>query len=131
MSEVLLKQIRNISVITLLLGAVQVLITVPTGYFGLPAVFGTLLGCFVAIFNFSLMGIVLEKCIMRQSGASGLAGVGYIFRLAIIAAAVIWAMKVTYLNYVCAVIPLIFPQIGIFLLNTAEKKGKVQDNERT
>ena len=118
MSDTLKKEILNISLITLLFGIVQVIITIPAGYFGRSVVFGTLLGCAVAIFNFTLMGIILEQCVARQNGASYLAGFGYIFRLAIIAAAVIF--------------PLVFPQLSIFVLNVIRKKErKAKDNERT
>ena len=124
MSKTLLVEIRNIAIGVIILGAVQVLVTLPTKFFGLSAIFGTLLGCAVAILNFALMGIIL--------GASGLMGVGYIGRLALIALAVIWATKVDYLNYVCVIIPLIFPQISIFILNlTRKKEREVSEDERT
>lgn len=132
MSDTLKKEITRISLITASLGIIQLLITIPAGYFGVAAILGTALGCGVAVFNFSLMGIILEQCISRQSGASYFAGFGYILRLAIIAAAVIWAMKVSYLNYVCTAIPLIFPQLAIMIINIIRKKErKTEDNERT
>ena len=114
MSKTLLVEIRNIAIGVIILGAVQVLVTLPTKFFGLSAIFGTLLGCAVAILNFALMGV------------------GYIGRLALIALAVIWATKVDYLNYVCVIIPLIFPQISIFILNlTRKKEREVSEDERT
>lgn len=132
MSKTLLNEIRNIALITAILGIIQVIITIPAGYFGHPAVLGTLLGCAVAVLNFSLMGIIFEQCVSREKGASGMMGIGYILRLAVIAAAVIWAMKVPYLNYVCTVIPLIFPQIAIFILNAVRRRERnPKDNERT
>lgn len=132
MSGTLIREIRNVAVITAVLGAAQVLITIPAGYFGYPAVLGTLAGCALAVLNFSLMGFVLEKCMSAKGGAGGLAGVGYILRLAIIAAIVIWAMKVHYLNYVCVIIPLIFPQTSIFIINMMRKKErKADEDERT
>ena len=132
MSKTLLVEIRNIAIGVIILGAVQVLVTLPTKIFGLYAIFGTLLGCAVAILNFALMGIILERCVSKQKGASGLMGVGYIGRLALIALAVIWATKVDYLNYVCVIIPLIFPQISIFILNlTRKKEREVSEDERT
>ena len=131
MSKTLLVEIRNIAIGVIILGAVQVLVTLPTKFFGLSAIFGTLLGCAVAILNFALMGIILES-VSKQKGASGLMGVGYIGRLALIALAVIWATKVDYLNYVCVIIPLIFPQISIFILNlTRKKEREVSEDERT
>ena len=132
MSKTLLVEIRNIAIGVIILGAVQVLVTLPTKFFGLSAILGTLLGCAVAILNFALMGIILERCVSKQKGASGLMGVGYIGRLALIALAVIWATKVDYLNYVCVIIPLIFPQISIFILNlTRKKEREVSEDERT
>jgi len=122
-SKTLLVEIRNIAIGVIILGAVQVLVTLPTKFFGLSAIFGTLLGCAVAILNFALMGIILERCVSKQKGASGLMGVGYIGRL---------ATKVDYLNYVCVIIPLIFPQISIFILNlTRKKEREVSEDERT
>ena len=114
MSKTLLVEIRNIAIGVIILGAVQVLVTLPTKFFGLSAIFGTLLGCAVAILNFALMGIILERCVSKQKGASGLMGVGYIGRL------------------VCVIIPLIFPQISIFILNlTRKKEREVSEDERT
>lgn len=131
MSGTLLREIRNIAVITAILGIVQILITIPVGYFGYPAVLGTLVGCVLAVLNFSLMGIVLERCMSAKGAAGGLMGVGYILRLAIIAAVVVWAMKVHYLNYVCVIIPLIFPQTAIFIINmTRRKERKADEDER-
>ncbi len=129
MSESLWREIRNVAVITAILGIVQILITIPVGYFGYPAVLGTFVGCALAVLNFSLMGFILEKCMSAKGGAGGFAGVGYILRLAIIAAVVIWAMKVHYLNYVCVIIPLIFPQMSIFIINAVRKKERKADED--
>lgn len=129
MSGTLLREIRNIAAITAILGIVQILITIPVGYFGYPAVLGTLVGCALAVLNFSLMGIVLERCMSAKGAAGGLMGVGYILRLAIIAAMVVWAMKVHYLNYVCVIIPLIFPQVSIFIINAVRKKERKADED--
>ena len=129
MSGTLLREIRNIAVITAILGIVQILITIPVGYFGYPAVLGTLVGCALAVLNFSLMGIVFERCMSAKGAAGGLMGVGYILRLAIIAAVVVWAMKVHYLNYVCVIIPLIFPQVSIFIINAVRKKERKADED--
>ncbi len=131
MSKTLITEIKNVSLITLVLAAVQILITVPAGYFGSAAVFGTLLGSAVAIINFAFMGLILEKTLSSQKTASGFMGIGYILRLVFIGAAVIWAMKVSYLNYVCVIIPLVFPQISIFIINAVRRRKGQSDDERT
>lgn len=130
MSSVLIKEIRNVALMTLAFGAVQLIAVYAAGYFGSPAVFGTVLGCALAVLNFSLMGIILEICMSSNKGAAGgLMGAGYIFRLALIAAVVIWAIKASYINYICVIIPLVFPRIAIFILNRIRKDSG--ENERT
>lgn len=130
MSKTLLREIRNIAVCVFILGVIQVLITVITGFFDTSAVLGTILGCGVAIFNFALMGFVLEKCVDRKHGAKGFTEVGYVVRLAIIGAATVWAIKADYFNYICMIIPLIFPQIAIFIINGVRRiKERKADKE--
>ena len=109
MSKTLLVEIRNIAIGVIILGAVQVLVTLPTKFFGLSAIFGTLLGCAVAILNFALMGIILERCVSKQKGASGLMGVGYIGRLALIA--LVECLEYTYPHFVVICI------LRVFVLN--------------
>ncbi len=130
MSRLLLKEVRNIGIMTFTMGIIQFGIVSACGYFGLPAFFGTLLGCAVAVINFALMGMILEMCMNGKGTAVGLSGFGYIFRMVLIAVVVVWAMKVSYLNYVCVVIPLVFPQISIFILNYIRRKNG-DKNERT
>lgn len=120
----LIKEIKNISIITVVLAVIQIVITIPSGYFGTAAVFGTLLGTAVALLNFTLMGIILDKSMSNSRTAAGIVGIGYILRLAFIGAAVVWAMKVSYLNYVCVIVPLVFPQISIFIINASRKRHK-------
>lgn len=132
MSKTLIRETRNIALVSLILGAIQVAVTVPVGYFGYQAVLGTLLGCAAAVLNFALMGIILEKCMSKGKRASNLMGLGYIARLAVIAAVIIWAVKVSYLNYVCVVIPFIFPRIAIYIINFVRRKErKSETDERT
>ncbi len=122
MSGTLIREVRNIALITAGFAVAQLLITIPAGYFGIPAVTGTALGYIIALANFTLMGIVLEQSMTREKGASGFMGVGYILRLAVIAVVIIWAMKADYINYVCAVIPLLFPQAAIFIINAFRRR---------
>ena len=73
MSRVLLKEIRNVGLLTLTMGTMQFIIASVVGYFGLPALWGTLLGCAIAIANFALMGIILELCMHGKGAAAGFA----------------------------------------------------------
>ncbi len=132
MSKTLIRETGNIALISAILGVIQIIVTIPIGYFGGGAALGTLLGCAAAVINFALMGIILEKCVARGKGAQGLMGMGYILRLAIIAAVIIWAIKADYLNWVCAAIPLLFPRIAIYIINFIRRKERTAEkDERT
>lgn len=132
MSKTLIKETIHIAIITAICGIIQILITIPISYFGYPAILGTALGCAVALLNFFFMGAILEKSVSRSKGASTLMGFGYIARLLMIGASVVWAIKVDYLNYICVIIPLIFPRIAIFALNIIRKdERKTNKDERT
>lgn len=130
MSKALLVEIRNIFIGVVLFGIIQIILTVPIGYFGKEAVLGTVLGCIVAVLNFTLMGFILEKSVVKKKLASSFVGLGYVLRLAIIAAAVLWAIKVDYLNYVCVAIPvMVFTQLTIFIVNFVRKKERKQSEK--
>lgn len=130
MSDTLKGEIKHIALFVLILGAVQIVIAALTDFVGVGVILGTLLGCGLAIFNFALMGVIMEIGISRKKGASGIVGIGYALRLLIIAAVIVWAMCADYLNYLCVAIPLTFPQISIFILNKMRKK-ETDKNERT
>ncbi len=76
MSKTLLRETRSIALLIIVMGAAEVAVAAALGHFGKGAVLGTLLGCAVAVFNFMLMGIILEKCISREKSASWLMGAG-------------------------------------------------------
>ena len=71
MSDTLKKEILNISLITLLFGIVQVIITIPAGYFGRSVVFGTLLGCAVAE-STGIYGLVVALILLFANPLIGL-----------------------------------------------------------
>ena len=128
MSSVILKETKNISLITLAFVTIDIIVIWALGYFGVATLLGTLLGWAVSVINFFLMGLILHFSLSNKA-APALMGFGYILRLALIALALIWAIKVDYLNHICVVIPLVFPQIAIFILSHI-RKDKCED-ERT
>lgn len=131
MSKTLLREIGRVAAFTLLMGVVQVIITLPAGYFGMPAILGTLLGCALSVMNFALMGIMLENSISKKTAVAGLVGIGYVLRLAIIAVAVVWTIKSPHINWVCTVIPLIYPRFVIGVLSQIDKRKAKKENEIT
>lgn len=119
----LLKEVKNILIISVVLGILQIIAAALLGYFSFAAVLGTALGIFTAVFNFFLMGVFIQKSLSKGKAASVYTNLGYIFRLALIAAVIIWSMKAEYLNYVCVIIPLAFPTAAIFILNAVRNKN--------
>ena len=58
-----------------------------------------------------------------KGGAGSLMALSYFIRLALIAAAVVWAIKAPYFNYLAAVIPLVFIRLSVYILNFSDRKG--------
>ena len=125
----ILKEIKKIALITL--GAICVMIALfaVRGYFSWGVVVSGFLGGAVAILNFFLLAVTVEKSLSKGSkGAQGFMGVSYLLRMALIAAVLIFAIKSEHLNYIAVAIPLIFPQIIIKILYTKNpSKEKKQD----
>lgn len=124
----ILKEIKKIALITL--GAICVMVAVfaVCGYFSWGVVLSGFLGGAVAILNFFLLAVSVEKSLSKGSrAAQGFMGVSYLLRMALIAAVIIFAIKNEYLNYLAAAIPLIFPQIIIKILYTRKSSEEKKD----
>lgn len=124
LSNVVLKEIKKIGICTAVLTAVMLIVFKIIGYFNSAAFFGALLGYLINFFNFVVMSITVEFALSKhKSKASSLMGLSYFVRLAVIAVAVCYAIKSPHINYVAAVIPLIFTRISVYILNFFGKRG--------
>ncbi len=123
------KEIIKIAIGSLILSVVLVCIFALFGHFSIKVVWGGLLGVFTAVLNFTLLALTLEFSLGKgQRRAQGLIGLSYTVRLAIIAVIVVFAIKSPHINYIAAVIPLVFPRIIITALNVFYKNKK-EDSE--
>lgn len=123
LSKETVKSIQKIAAGVFILTLLMLAVFALSGHFGSGEVLGALIGASEAILNFVLLGITLEKTVAKdKKGASSLTGLSYIGRLMLTAAVVIWAIKAPYINYIAAIIPLVFPQIIIKIIGVAEKK---------
>lgn len=120
----LLKEVVRVGIGVYILTALMILIFLLTGFFSLQVVFGGLLGATVCIFNFYYLACCVEKAMEKDDGreARNYVSGSYFFRIIIVAAAIIVAIKLPgYFNYIATAIPFIFPRIVITILNIGKK----------
>lgn len=115
------KEIIKMLVGILVLTAVMLIIFACFGYFDIPTILGGLFGGFVAFVNFVLLALAIERSLSGFGNAKATLASSYVLRLIIIGIAVVFAIKSSYLNYLSAVIPLIFPRIIIMAINLSKK----------
>ena len=123
MSKEVIKEIKKMFFMILIMSALELLLFFAFGYFNMAGLYGTLLGALVSFLNFLFLGITVEISVKKgKGGAQGAMGLSYTVRLLFIALAVIFAIKSPNINYVAAVIPLIFPRLGIMITKLFNKK---------
>lgn len=118
------KEILKMALAMLLVCTVMVAVFYLAGHGGLSVWYGALLGAAVATLNYLLLAFTVAFA-CRNSGKAiggGVMGFSYIFRILLIGAAVIFAIRNTHINYIAAIIPLIFPRFIVTLFGVLEKK---------
>ncbi len=129
MSKEVLHEVKNMLLMILLFLAIELLLFFFFGYFDLSVVWGALLGTAVSFINFFLLAVTVEISVKKGKGAAqGTMGTSYMLRLLFIAAAVVFAIKSAHINYIAAVIPLVFPRVAIMILNLINKKRGIKND---
>ena len=119
------KETLKIAAGSLILAGIMYAVFAITGHFSASVVSGGLLGVFAAVLNFALLALTLELSLGKGAArAQGIMGVSYVVRLFIIGAVVVFAIKSPHMNYIAAVIPLVFPRVVIMILNLLHKVKK-------
>lgn len=126
MDRTLLKEIKNMSLMLIPCTLLMVAAFYIAGYGGTGAVLGALIGYAAALLNYFLLALTIDISVKRKTSVQAFMGLSYTLRLVIIAAAVIFAIKSDYINYIAAVIPLVFPRI-IILITKAHRSKKHGD----
>lgn len=109
---------------TFIFDGVVYLITLPFCGFHLDILLGLLLGTFVMLLNFVLLGISSEHAVERQVGAAKrLMTLSYIGRFAIMGCLFAFCVITGYANVVTAAIPTMYPRWS-YTLDAAVKKRK-------
>lgn len=109
---------------TFIFDGVVYLITLPFCGFQLDILLGLLLGTFVMLLNFVILGISSEHAVERQVGAAKrLMTLSYIGRFTIIGCLFAFCVITGYANVVTAAIPTMYPRWS-YTLDAAVKKRK-------
>ena len=132
MSKEVWLEIKKMLLCIALMLILELLVFFILGFLDITVLYGGLLGSLVSFLNFFFLAVTVEMSVKKgKSNAQGTMGISYMVRLLFIALAVVFAIKSSYINYVSAVIPLIFPRISILILNILSKKGEAKKDERT
>ena len=126
------KEIIKMAIAMCLVCTVMVIVFYLAGYGGLSVWYGALLGAAVAVLNYLLLALTVTFA-CRNSGKAiggGVMGFSYTFRILLIGAAVIFAIRNEHINYIAAIIPLIFPRFIVTLFGTLEKKKTAEKKEK-
>lgn len=115
LSRETLKSIAIISIGSLLLTVVMLIIFAISRNFNSKVILGGIAGAFYSILNFILLAITVEKMLSKEEKAKAnlTAELSYVARFFLTAVFVIWSIKAEYINYLAAIIPIIFPQLII------------------
>ncbi|MFQ7292763.1 MAG: ATP synthase subunit I [Monoglobales bacterium] len=115
LSRETLKSIAIISIGSLLLTAIMLIIFAISRNFNSKVILGGIAGTFYSILNFILLAITVEKMLSKEEKAKAnlTAELSYVARFFLTAVFVIWSIKAEYINYLAAIIPIIFPQLII------------------
>ena len=129
LSQEIKNDIKKLSIYVLIMTVIMVGIFAAVRCFDMSVVWGAILGYAAAMANFILLAITLTKSLGKAEHATRTIGLSYVLRMVLIAAVVILAIKLPFINYVAAVIPLIFPRFAIMIMNLKKKKV-TSENDR-
>lgn len=108
-----------VAVLTVLMEAVFLL----TGFWDMTVLWGGLLGAFAAILNFFLMGLTVQKAVLKEEkDAKNLMRASQSLRLIMLLGFCAVGATVPAFNLMATLIPLLFPRMGVFLRGFMLKK---------
>ena len=134
--EPVIKETVHIFLGTLILCALMLIVFLPVGRFSWFAVLGALVGLIVAVGNFFLMAMDVQKVTtdldpedkdaMKQAKMK--MKLSYYRRLVLMAVILVAAIKLLHADWIAAFLPLFFPRITIMVMGLIKKfssKGSV------
>lgn len=124
--EAVIRETKHIAIGTLILSAAMLAVFALAGRFEMMVLLGALYGCALAVGNFFLLGLTVQKVAESASGGDDPDQVklaklrmrrSYTLRLLAEAGLLILGISVFKLNWIACFCPLVFPRIIILVLN--------------
>ena len=130
--ETVMRETRYIAGITIILSVIMEAVFLIIGKWDYTVLLGNIFGGAVAIVNFLLMGITIQKAILKdEKEAATLMKLSQTLRNMMLLITCVIAIAIPFMNGVAAVIPLFFPRIAISLIPLRDRiaiNGKVEKN---
>ncbi len=111
-----LKETRFIAVVTLILSALMQAVFLIAGAWNISVLWGNLWGAAVAVGNFFLMGLTVQKCLtLEVSDAQKKMKLSQQGRLLMLLILCMIGAAVPFMNTIAVLIPQLFPRLGVML----------------
>ena len=124
LSKNLFNEVVKMAIGVFSLSVLMVIVFALLGYFDLKVIWGALLGALGCTLNYAFLAYSVQNVVEKEKEmVKGYMSMSYTFRMLFIAAIIIIAIKVEWINYIAAVIPFFFTRIVIMILNIRVKKG--------
>ena len=119
------KEVKAITVGVPIFDVVAIVILLIISKFSFPMLIGIIFGSVIAVLNFRLLALALEKAVDLPPGkAQAYTGIRYMVRLTITAAALIVSVRNPHLHIIGTAIGLISTQVVIFIKTLIASKFK-------
>lgn len=114
--KVVLKETRYIAVVTIILSVLMQSVFLVIGKWTIAHLLGNVLGAFAAVLNFFLMGITVQKAVVKEEKeAKDLMKVSQTLRLFMMFFFALIGYFVPVFNLLAVIIPYLFPRIGVMV----------------
>lgn len=110
------QETRYIAVTTLILSALMEAVYLIIGQWNLTVLFGNLLGAFIGILNFFLLGLGLQSALKKdEKDAKTTVAFSHTMRFLLMGAVIVLAVLLDFFAIIPTVLGLFFPGIGVYL----------------
>ena len=119
------KEVKEVNIGVLIFDIVAIIVLMTLFKFNMPMFIGVVFGSVIAVLNFRLLALTLEKAVDLPPGkAQVYTGVRYMIRLTIVAAALIVSVRNPNLNIIGTAVGLVSTQVVIFIKTLIISKFK-------
>lgn len=122
--DTVVRETRYIAGVTIVLSVIMEAVFLIIGMWSYKVLLGNILGAAVAVTNFLLMGITVQKAVLKEEkDAATLMKLSQTLRNMMLLIAAVLAIVLPFINPVAAIIPLFFPRIAIALIPLRDRKN--------